>query len=168
MPAGLGSLVIQLQVFFTILLAFVVFGERPHVWQVTGALVAFAGIGVIAVERLDGAALLPLLLMIAAALFWGLGNMTSKKAGRVDMLGLVVWSSLIPPLPLLALSLIFEGPGAIPATARACQLAWHCCRCLHVLWRHAVRLQHVGATAQPLSGQRGLAVRAVHSGGRAS
>lgn len=136
MPAGLGSLVIQLQVFFTILLAFVVFGERPHVWQVTGALVAFAGIGVIAVERLDGAALLPLLLMIAAALFWGLGNMTSKKAGRVDMLGLVVWSSLIPPLPLLALSLIFEGSGAIPATLA------------HVSWRGiaAVAFMSYGAT----------------------
>lgn len=113
MPAGLSSLVVQLQVFFTILLAFLVFGERPTLFQIAGAAVAFAGIGVIAIERLDGAALLPLLLTIVAAMFWGLGNTTSKKAGKVDMLGLVVWSSLVPPLPLLAGSLLLDGPDAI-------------------------------------------------------
>lgn len=115
MPAGLSSLVLQLQVFFTLLLAFLVFGERPKLWQVIGALVAFGGIGLIALERLEGAALLPLLLTLAAAVFWALGNTASKRAGRIDMLGFVVWSSLIPPLPLLAASLVFEGPGAIAA-----------------------------------------------------
>lgn len=113
MPAGLSSLVVQLQVFFTVLLAFVFFGERPSLPQVVGAIIAFAGIGVIASERLDGAVLLPLLLTIAAALFWGFANTTSKKAGKVDMLGLVVWSSLVPPLPLLGLSLLLDGPDAI-------------------------------------------------------
>ncbi|RYE86982.1 MAG: O-acetylserine/cysteine exporter, partial [Hyphomicrobiales bacterium] len=59
MPAGLSSLVVQLQVFFTIFLAFLFFSERPNGWQVAGAAVAFAGIAVIALDRLDGAALLP-------------------------------------------------------------------------------------------------------------
>lgn len=113
MPAGLASLVVQLQVFFTMGFALVVFGERPKAWQVIGAVIAFAGIGVIATERLEGAALLPLLLTIGAAMFWGMGNMASKKAGRVDMLGLVVWSSLVPPLPLLGLSLLVDGPVVI-------------------------------------------------------
>lgn len=114
MPAGLSSLVIQLQVFFTIFLALVFFGERPGLAQLGGAAVALAGIGVIALERLEGAALLPLLLTIAAAGCWGLGNMISKKAGRIDMLGFVVWSALIPPIPLLLASLLLEGPGALP------------------------------------------------------
>lgn len=114
MPAGLSSLVVQLQVFFTIFLALVFFGERPGLAQLGGAAVALAGIGVIALERLEGAALLPLLLTIAAAGCWGLGNMISKKAGRIDMLGFVVWSALIPPIPLLLASLLLEGPGALP------------------------------------------------------
>src|SRR3954463_9609914 len=50
MPAGLASVVIQLQVFFTIGLAVLFLGERPRGAQFAGALVAFAGIGVIAVE----------------------------------------------------------------------------------------------------------------------
>ncbi len=122
MPAGLSSLVIQLQVFFTILLAFVFFGERPKLAQLAGAAIAFAGIAVIGLERLAGTALLPLLLTIVAALFWGLGNTASKQAGRIDMLGLVVWSSLVPPIPLLVLSLLFDGPGAIPLALS--QLTW--------------------------------------------
>jgi O-acetylserine/cysteine efflux transporter len=119
MPAGLSSLVIQLQVFFTIFLAFAFFSERPHGWQFAGAGIAFAGIAVIAAERLQGTALLPLLLTIAAAVCWGLGNMASKKAGRVDMLSFICWSALVPPIPLFIGSLLFEGPGAIPAALEA-------------------------------------------------
>ncbi|MEQ1771375.1 MAG: EamA family transporter, partial [Devosia sp.] len=55
MPAGLSSLVMQLQVFFTIALAVLFLGERPGWWQLGGAAVAFAGIGVIGVERIGGA-----------------------------------------------------------------------------------------------------------------
>lgn len=115
MPAGLSSLVMQLQAFFTIGLAVLFLGERPRPVQWLGAAVAFAGIGAIALERLDGAALIPLLMTIAAAFFWGVGNIVTKRAGQIDMLGFVVWSALVPPIPLLALSLLFEGPGAIPA-----------------------------------------------------
>jgi O-acetylserine/cysteine efflux transporter len=102
-------------VFFTIGLALAFLGERPKPVQWLGAVVAFAGIGVIAIERLEGAALVPLLMVVAAAFFWAVGNTVTKQAGKIDMLGFVVWSSLVPPLPLLALSLLLEGPGAIPA-----------------------------------------------------
>lgn len=115
MPAGLSSLVVQLQVFFTIFFAMLAFGERPKWPQVTGAAVAFGGILVIAAERFEAAALIPLLMTIGAAVFWGAGNTASKRAGKVDMLGFIVWTSLVPPLPLLALSLAFEGPGALGA-----------------------------------------------------
>lgn len=114
MPAGLSSLVMQLQAFFTIGLAIVFLGERPGLFQLLGAAVAFAGIGVIGLERLEGAALVPLLMTIAAALFWGIGNVITKKAGKVDMLSFVVWSSLVPPIPLFLASLVLEGPGALP------------------------------------------------------
>ncbi|MBK8084351.1 MAG: EamA family transporter [Devosia sp.] len=122
MPAGLSSLVIQLQVFFTILFAALFFGERPAPAQFAGAGIAFVGIGLIALDRLAEAALLPLGLTIVAAVFWGLGNSASKRAGRIDMLGFVVWSALVPPLPLFALSLLFDGPGAIGAALQ--HLTW--------------------------------------------
>lgn len=114
MPAGLSSLVMQLQAFFTIGLAVAFLGERPGRFQLVGALVAFAGIATIGLERLEGAALVPLLMTIAAALFWGIGNIITKKAGNIDMLSFVVWSSLVPPIPLFLASLVLEGPGALP------------------------------------------------------
>jgi O-acetylserine/cysteine efflux transporter len=114
MPAGLSSLVIQLQAFFTILLAVLFLGERPRPSQLFGAAIALCGIGLIAAERLGGAALLPFAMTIAAGACWGVANLITKKAGKIDMLGFVVWSSLVPPIPLYLLSLLLEGPGAVP------------------------------------------------------
>jgi O-acetylserine/cysteine efflux transporter len=114
MTASLGALVIQLQAFFTIILAVAFLGERPRWPQLAGAGVAFAGIAVIATERLGNSALWPLLLSIGGAASWGLANTLTKRAGKIDMLGFVVWSSLVPPIPLYLLSLSFEGLGAVP------------------------------------------------------
>jgi O-acetylserine/cysteine efflux transporter len=113
MPAGLSSLVMQLQAFFTIALAVMFLSERPSLGQLIGALIAFAGIGVIAIERMGGAALLPFVMTIGAAACWGVANIVTKRAGKTDMLAFVVWSSLVPPIPLYLLSLTFEGPGAV-------------------------------------------------------
>jgi O-acetylserine/cysteine efflux transporter len=113
MSAGLSSLVLQTQAFFTMALAFVLLGERPSRFQIIGALIAFAGIGVIAIERLAATALLPLGMTLLAALSWGLANVLTKKAGRVNALAFTVWGSLAAPLPLIGLSLLVEGPQVV-------------------------------------------------------
>ncbi|MDB5536384.1 MAG: acetylserine transporter [Devosia sp.] len=116
MPAGLASLVIQVQAFFTIALALVFLGEKLNRYQALGALVAIVGIVAIASERFEVTALVPLLMVVLAAFFWGVANIASKKAGQIDMLSFVVWGSLVPILPLFALSLVVEGPTAIIAS----------------------------------------------------
>ena len=52
MPAGLASLVLQSQAFFTAIFAAFVLGDRPGPKQVLGMIVAFAGVGVIALLRI--------------------------------------------------------------------------------------------------------------------
>ena len=116
-PVGLASLVIQAQVFFTILLAAIVLREHPHRPQVIAAVIGFAGMAVIASERLEGADLGPFLLVILAALFWGFGNLLAKSLGKVDALALTVWSSLVAAPPLFALSLLTEGDSGFVALA---------------------------------------------------
>ncbi|PXA97470.1 O-acetylserine/cysteine exporter [Nostoc sp. 3335mG] len=118
MPAGLSSLVLQTQAFFTMAMAFVLLGERPSRFQIIGAGVAFLGIAVIALERIEGAGLLPLALVIAAAVAWGLANVLTKKAGRINAVAFTVWGSLAAPLPLLALSFATEGGDTIVAALR--------------------------------------------------
>jgi len=115
MSAGLSSLVLQTQAFFTMGLAFVLLGERPSRFQVIGALVAFAGIGVIALERMAATAIVPLLMVLLAALSWGAANVLTKKAGKVNAVSFTVWGALVAPVPLLALSLAIEGPDQVMA-----------------------------------------------------
>lgn len=112
-PVGLASLVVQAQVYFTILLAWIALGERPKRTQAIGAAVAFAGMAIIGSNRLAGASFGPFLLVMLAALFWGAGNVVPKTAGRIDALAFTVWSSLAAPLPLIALSLAFDGTGPL-------------------------------------------------------
>ena len=115
MPAGLASLVMQMQVFFTMALAVLFLGERPGWPQLGGAAIALAGLVAIGAEHLGGAVLFPLGMTLMAAMFWAVSNIITKRAGKIDMLGFVVWASLVPPIPMLAVSLVIDGPQALAA-----------------------------------------------------
>lgn len=133
MPAGLSSLVIQVQVFFTIGLAVAFAGDRLHRWNVVGALVAAAGIAVLGAHKVASGAegtTAGFLAVVGAAFAWAVGNLIAKRAGAkhdVDAFSLVVWSSLVAPLPLAAASHLFEGgEHAWRAVATASALTWAC------------------------------------------
>jgi O-acetylserine/cysteine efflux transporter len=119
MPAGLASLVMQMQVFFTMALAMLFLGERPRGVQLAGAAIALLGLLAIGSERIGGAVLVPLVMTLGAAFFWGFSNIVTKRAGKVDMLAFVVWGALVPPLPMLGLSFVLEGPQAMAGLAQA-------------------------------------------------
>jgi O-acetylserine/cysteine efflux transporter len=48
-------------------------------------------------------------LVMAASFFWAIGNIIMRGASKTDMLPLIAWLSIIPPLPLLGMSFVFEG-----------------------------------------------------------
>ena len=113
MPPGLASLVLQACAPFTVLLGAVWLREHLSGRQVVGVLAAVAGLTVIAVHRgVEGsaAALVPVLLTVAAGLGWAFGNICSRQARAPKPLHLTLWMSVVPPVPLLALSLVLEGP----------------------------------------------------------
>ena len=115
MPAGLASLVLQAQAFFTLIFAAIFLHERFRLPNVAGLLIAAAGLAVIGMQGGHAMTLAGFLLTLCAACSWALGNIVTKKVGKVDLVGLVVWGSLIPPLPFLALSYALEGPQRIAA-----------------------------------------------------
>ncbi|MFL5250631.1 MAG: EamA family transporter [Myxococcales bacterium] len=122
MPSGLASVVQQSQVFFTVLLAAAVFGERPRPMQLAGIVVAAAGLAIIGAQSGTAFPLAGFLLTLAAASFWAIGNLVSRslsRYGTVSGLAFVVWSALIPPVPFFLLAWIVEGPGTIAASFRA-------------------------------------------------
>ena len=113
MPAGLASLVLQAQALFTVVLAAAVLRERPAASQWLGLAIAFGGLALVA-TRLEGAATpTGFALVIAAAAAWGVGNLAIKRAAPRDPLRFMSWICVVPPLPLLCLSLAFEGPSEI-------------------------------------------------------
>ncbi|MGF6242866.1 MULTISPECIES: EamA family transporter [Paraburkholderia] len=115
MPAGLASLVLQAQAFFTLIFAGVFLHERFRAPNVVGLAIASGGLAVIGMQGGHAMTLAGFVLTLCAAGSWALGNIVTKKVGKVDLVGLVVWGSLIPPLPFLALSYAFEGPQRIVA-----------------------------------------------------
>ncbi|MFI9777278.1 EamA family transporter [Streptomyces sp. NPDC051956] len=109
MPAGLSSLVLQIQAVFTALFAFVALGERPGRIRLAGMVVALAGIGVAAVDEGASGPLLGFTLVVVAAVGWGVSNVLTRKAAPSAPFTFMVWTSAVPVLPLFALSLAFEG-----------------------------------------------------------
>lgn len=118
MPAGLASLVLQVQVVFTMVLARFALGERSTRRQVAGALVGMTGLLVVAVAHGARAPVVPLLVTLAAGASWAVGNVVSRHARVTSGLSLVVWSALVVPLPALGLSLWLDGPDAVGHTLR--------------------------------------------------
>ena len=119
MPAGLASLVLQSQAFFTLFFAALFLGERLRGSNLFGLLVAASGLLLIGLQGGQAMTLAGFALTIAAASMWALGNVVTRKLGKVNLVGLVVWGSLIPPLPFLALSLWLEGPELISQSLRS-------------------------------------------------
>lgn len=113
MPAGLASLVLQLQAFFTIGFAVLLLHEKVTRRRAVGAAVAFTGIAVIALGRRAGVPLGALLLVIAAAASWGAGNVATRHASPASPAALMVWSACVPAVVLCGLSGLLDGPAAI-------------------------------------------------------
>ncbi len=116
MPAGLASLVLQAQAFFTIILGALMFGERLQGKQLVGIALAVVGVLVLAEASLNGqhVALLGFLLTLAAAFCWASGNIFNKKIMQLEtrpaVMSLVVWSALIPIVPFMVASYLLDGP----------------------------------------------------------
>jgi len=112
---GLASLVVQMQVFFTIGLSMLRTGERLKPFQLAAFALAIAGMAVIVAHNGKGATIGGVLLTVGAAAGWAVANQCSKEAGKVNALAYVVWASLFSLPPLYLLSLWREGWPAIAA-----------------------------------------------------
>ncbi|WP_163511651.1 EamA family transporter [Fodinicola acaciae] len=113
LPAGLASLVLQASAPFTVVLGATFLRERLSGRQVVGILVAVGGLAVVGWQRAEHATVLPFLLALAAALGWAIGNICNRQAEPDKPFHLTMWMSVVPPLPMLGVSLLVEGPARI-------------------------------------------------------
>jgi len=112
---GLASLVVQTQVFFTLLLAVRIRKEKVLGTQWLGLVLAAGGVAVIAAHVDGTTTALGVAMVLAAAFSWACANLLTQRAGRIDMLAYVVWSSAFAVPPLLVLAWLIDGPQAMAA-----------------------------------------------------
>ena len=133
MPSGMAALVLQVQVPLTILGAALVLGERVSRTVAAGIALALVGMVLVAADQAS-ASLVPFALCLLAGLSWAAGNVLVRARGVSGGLGLVVWSSLVVPLPMIALSLVVDGPAVVVATVT--DLGWR--PLVSALWTAAI------------------------------
>lgn len=125
MPASLASIITQIQAFITPVLASFFLKEELKSKQVIGIVIAVAGLFIIGWETTSSSgASIPLMalgLTIGAPVFWSASNIISKVASNkareegheLKMLNMVIWSSLVPPIPMVGLALLIDPPAVL-------------------------------------------------------
>ena len=121
--AGLTALLLQVQIFITVLLAYIILGEPVSRMQIIGMLVGVLGLGVIALNLGGDMPLVGFICILIAAIGWSFGNIASKQASTqqsisnisnasktsaLSALALVVWGGLIACVILTLSSLLLE------------------------------------------------------------
>ena len=114
MNAGLSSLVLQTQAFFTLILAVLILKERPKVQQLIGLVLAAFGLWLIATGTEQASNLLALGLIVLSAAMWAVATLVSrhgliKASGPVDPFAFMVWACVFPILPTLGVSALLDG-----------------------------------------------------------
>ena len=128
---GLASLVLQTQVFFSVIFAIFFFKESVTPIQWFALAISFSGIALIASKTGGQTTLFGLALALLAAMSWAMGNMVVKKAGKIDIIAFLAYSSLFAVPVLATLSLYFEGWDLIKTSIQSASMT-----CVYVvLWQ---------------------------------
>lgn len=94
-PTGLAALIVQIQVFLTVLFAGIVWREPILANHLLGMFTATLGLVLIGVGHYQGSfSFWTMLPVIGAATSWACGNLIVKRIGKVDPLSLVIWGSV--------------------------------------------------------------------------
>jgi O-acetylserine/cysteine efflux transporter len=139
LPPGLAAVTQQMQVFFTVILSALFLGDVPTIRQSVGMSVAFCGLALIAATTGTDLTVAGLALAMAAAFSWAIGNVLLKRVGPVPMRPLIVWLSLVPPIPALLVSgFDAQSPSLLSAM-------------LHASWASAAAVIYLGVLATPIA-----------------
>ncbi|MDM0114556.1 EamA family transporter [Variovorax sp. J22R133] len=160
MTAGMASVVMQTQAFFTLLLAGPLLGEKAGRNQWLGLTVALAGLLVIAMAHGDGPGqmtLIGFILTLSAAFMWASSNVVVRFAVRAapgyDPFAFIVWSSIFPVLPFASLALAMDGPSSVlhqlasldgRAVLAVLFLAWFATLLAYTLWTRLLQRHPAG------------------------
>ncbi|WP_444930754.1 EamA family transporter [Microbulbifer sp. SSSA002] len=124
--AGVASLLMQCQVIFTLIFSVCFFADKVSRQQLIGLLIAIGGFVLFFIHAdEDGATTVKgFVLLVGSGMSWAIGNMVLKTMKGVNLLHLMVWASLVPPIPLFVMSYYMETQKPIAILLGASPMAW--------------------------------------------
>jgi len=167
MTAALASVLMQTQVFFTALLGVLLLGEQLSRPLKFGLVFAAMGLGCFAMNYAGGAAaagttLLGFVLNLVSAAMWAGSNIVARRmqqvSGSYDALGFVVWSGLVPIVPFMLMSLVFDAPALrwqwldapLASWLSVAYLGWCATIMAYALWTGLLK-RHAASRVAPFS-----------------
>lgn len=135
MTAALASVLMQTQVFFTALFSFVLLRERMSRPLIGGLFLASFGLLCFAMNFMTGdsgttrvTTIWGFLLTLCSAAMWSASNIVARKAQQAsphyEPLQFLVWSSLVPVVPFVLFSVLFDPMAATPQVAWSSTAKW--------------------------------------------
>ena len=121
-PPGTAALLIQFSAFFTMGWGVLLFREHLSLRQMLGMGLAVLGLVSIILASPGHGTTLGYGLLLVSAFSWSVGNVIIKQSKVREMFAFVVWASVFPPIPLLALTWLAHGTA--PFAALATQFEW--------------------------------------------
>lgn len=109
-PPGTAALLIQFSAFFTLGWGVLLFREHLSLGQILGLVLAVLGLFSIILSSPGQGTTIGYALLLVSAFSWSVGNVIIKQSKVREMFAFVVWASLFPPIPLLALTWLAHGP----------------------------------------------------------
>jgi len=107
--AGIASLLIQMSVFFAILLGVILLNESINKTQILGFVISAIGITLIATVTDGSVSIIGFVLVLIGSVFMAIVSLIVKKSNTKDMFSFLVWSSLFSIIPLFLLSYLTNG-----------------------------------------------------------
>ncbi|MBL4774154.1 MAG: EamA family transporter [Alcanivoracaceae bacterium] len=158
LSSGLASLLLQTQVYFTIFLSILLFRESITIIQMVGALISLVGFVILLCLNSQSYTMTGVLLILMAGLSWGVSNMIMKSIQGVNLFRLMVWSCVIPPIPLLIISYFIETDQPMYQLAQLNLMGWLSVLFLayfstllaYALWGNLIR-KYTASTITPIA-----------------
>ncbi|MCO1335746.1 EamA family transporter [Microbulbifer sp. OS29] len=124
--AGIASLMVQSQVIFTLIFSSIIFSEKVSRQQLIGLLIAIVGFAIffVHIDRGGSTTITGFALLIGSGMSWAVANLILKQMKDVNILHVMIWASLVPPIPLFILSYFLEARRPVAVLLGASMETW--------------------------------------------
>lgn len=114
--AGVSAVILQSQFIYTLVFSYFIDKinlSKPVLW---GILFSIIGLTILYYGTELSSTPISFFLLVVSALFFGYSNILFKSISAEQLFSVIVYSCLLPPIPLFILSMIFEGQSQIIST----------------------------------------------------